>query len=99
MLDLFLVPESAVDVDGEGAAVDLGDSAGRILLLTLAVTKVVEQSSLDVSIWGSPDGQEWGAAPLTAFPQKFYHGVYQLVLNLAAQPEIRFVRAKWHVNR
>ena len=62
-------------------------------------TKIVEQESLDVSILGSADGQEWGAKPLTAFPQKFYHGVHQIILGLGAHPDVRFLRAKWHVNR
>ena len=99
MIDLFLVPETAVDADGESAPVELPENAGRNFRLTLAITKIVEQESLDVSIWGSPDGNQWNPKPLTAFSQKFYQGVYQLVMDLSNHPDARFLKAKWHVNR
>ena len=99
MYDAFLVPEITIEAAGEGAPVELGAGGGKLLLLTLAITGNVEQESLDVSIWGSADGAEWGAKPLTAFPQKFYQGVYQLLLDLSKNPEIRFLKAKWAVNR
>ncbi len=99
MLDVFLVPELMVEANGEIAATPLGADTGKTYLLTLAITRIVEQESLDVSIWGSADGTEWGAKPLTAFPQKFYQGVYQLLLDLRSQPDVQFLKAKWAVNR
>ena len=60
---------------------------------------IVEQESLDVSIWGSADGKEWGAKPLIAFPQKFYVGVYTILLDLSAHPEVRYLQARWQVAR
>ena len=104
MLDTFLVPEITVESTGESTPVEVSDAAGRTAgaktcLLTLAITKILEQQSLDVSIWGSADGVEWGARPLTVFPQKFYQGVYQLLLDLGKHPEFRFLKAKWAVNR
>jgi len=99
MYDAFLVPEITIEAAGESQSVELGAGAGKALLLTLAVTRILEQESLDVSIWGSADGAEWGAIPLTAFPQKFYQGVYQLLLDLSRNPETRFLKAKWAVNR
>src|ERR1039458_1760348 len=42
---------------------------------------------------------EWGAKPLVSFPQKFYCGTYQIVLELGDHPAVRFLRAKWLVNR
>jgi hypothetical protein len=99
MYEAFLVPEITLEAAGESAPVELGGGAEKPLLLTLAITRIVEQESIDVSIWGSADGTEWGAKPLTAFPQKFYQGVYQLLLDLGKHPEIRFLRAKWTVNR
>jgi len=99
MLDVFLVPEIAIEADGESTPVELGGSAGKNYLVTLAITKIAEQQSLDVSIWGSEDGKEWGAKPVTAIPQKFYNGVYQLFMNLSGHPGVRFLKAKWHVNR
>ncbi len=99
MLDAFVVPEITVEANGESEPLELGEGAGKAFLLTLAVTKIIEQESLDVSLWGSADGKEWGAKPLTAFPQKFYQGVYELWMDLREKPEVKFLKAKWVVNR
>jgi len=99
MLDAFLVPEITVEAEGESQPIALGDNAGKTYLLTLAITKIVEQESLDVSLWSSADGNEWGTKPLIAFPQKFYQGIYQIFLDLHEKPEIKFLKAKWAVNR
>lgn len=99
LLDAFLVPEITVEANGESEPVALCESAGKTFLLTLAMTRIIEQESLDVSVWGSADGMDWGAKPLIAFPQKFYQGVYQLLMDLREKPEIKFLRAKWTVNR
>ena len=99
MLDAFLVPEITVEANGEGEPTALGENAAKTFLLTLAITRILEQQSLDVSVWGSADGADWGAKPLSAFPQKFYQGVSQLLLDLREKPEIKFLRAKWSVNR
>jgi len=99
MLDAFVVPEITVEANGEGEPIELGEGAGKAFLLTLAVTRIVEQEALDVSLWGSADGKDWGAKPLTAFPQKFYQGVYQLWMELREKPEVKFLKAKWVVNR
>lgn len=99
MLDSFLVPEITVETNGEGEPLALGEASGKTFLLTLAITRILEQQSLDVSVWGSADGQEWGEKPLIAFPQKFYQGVSQLLLDLRDVPDIRFLRTNWTVNR
>jgi hypothetical protein len=99
MYESFLVPEITIEANGESAAVPLGEGAGRSLLLTLAITRIVEQESIDVSVWASADGADWGAKPLAAFPQKFYQGIYTLLLDLSGRPEVRFLKVKWHVNR
>jgi len=99
MLPSFLLPETTVREDGNGSDLDLGASKGRLVLLTLGITRIIEQESLDVSIWGSVDGQEWGTKPLVAFPQKFYCGTYQVLLDLGPHPDVRFVRVKWSAQR
>ena len=99
MLSAFLVPETVVREEGASPALDVGSSQGKSLTLTLGITRIIEQESLDVSIWGSADQTNWGAKALAAFPQKFYCGVYELSLNLASHPEIRFLRAQWKVER
>ena len=99
MLDTLLIPEQAVEANGAGPPLELGAAAGQKFLLTLSITRIIEQESLDVSIWGSEDGANWGTAPLAAFPQKFYAGEHQLILDLSERAEIKFLRAQWKVNR
>lgn len=95
----FLVPETVVREDGSGPVLDLGSSQGKSLTLTLGITRIVEQESLELSIWGSSDQETWSEKPLLVFPQKFYCGVYSMRLDLSGQPEVRYLRAKWKVNR
>jgi hypothetical protein len=96
---IFLLPEIEITSDGSGDACDLGAMQGKLLLVTLGITRIIEQESLDVAILGSPDSQEWPAAPLLSFPQKFYCGTYQLLLDLTARPEARYVKVRWKANR
>ncbi len=99
MIPSFLLPEAVIREDGEGPAVSLAASQGKQLLLTLGITRIIEQESLDVSIWGSPDQENWGDKPLLAFPQKFYCGTYQLLLDLSDCPDVLFLKAKYKVAR
>ena len=96
MLPAFIVPEQTIDAKGAGEAIDIGDAAGQTLL-TLGVLDVVEQESLDVSLSGSADGEEWG--PLRAFPQKFYPGTSWILLDLSGHADVKYLRAEWNVNR
>jgi hypothetical protein len=100
MIDTFLVAEkSVVSVKGDGPAVDVSSAASRVFLLTLEITKIIEQESLEVSVSGSADGATWGAKPIVTFPQKFYCGQSPLLLDLTAHPDVKFVRAHWEVAR
>ncbi len=99
MLPEFLLPETTVREAGTGPTIALGTEQGGMLILTLGITRIIEQESLDISIWGSADGTEWSAKPLVTFPQKFYCGTYQLLLDLTDHPDVKFIRAKWQVNR
>ena len=99
MLPVFLLPETTMREAGEGSALNLGGSQGRMVLLTLGITRIIEQESIDLSVWGSVDGTDWGKKPLVTFPQKFYCGTYQLLCNLADHPDVKHLRAKWTVNR
>jgi len=99
MLPQFILPEITVREAGTGPEIPLGDHQGNCLVLTLGITRIIEQESIDLSIWGSADGTDWGTKPLVAFPQKFYCGTYQLILDLSDRPEITQVRVKWTVNR
>lgn len=100
MLDTFLVPEATtVTAKADGPAVEIAAATSRVFLLQLNIVRVLEQQSLDVSVFGSSDGQTWGQKALTSFPQKFYRGEHPLLLDLRQQPEVRFLRAHWEVNR
>lgn len=99
-IDTFLVPEkTVVNAKGDGAALDISGAASHVFLLILDITNILEQESLDVSIFGSADGAAWGAKPLIAFPQKFYRGQHPLLLDLSAHGEAKFIRAHWEVGR
>ena len=100
MIDTSLVAaQTVVSAKGDGAAVDVSAAANRVFLVTLAITKIIEQESLDVSIFGSPDGATWDAKSIAAFPQKFYDGDSPLLLDLTAHADVKFVRAHWECAR
>jgi hypothetical protein len=100
MIDTVLIPpQTVVSAKGDGAAVDVSGAASRVFLVTLAITKIIEQESLDLSIYGSPDGTAWGAKSISAYPQKFYCGESPLLLDLTAHADVKFVRAHWEVAR
>src|SRR5690348_18163109 len=61
MVDTFLVPEATtVTAKGDGPVVEVGAAANRVFLLQLNITRILEQQALDVSIFGSADGNTWG---------------------------------------
>ena len=99
MLPQFLLPETTIRDAGNGPEFQLGEHQGKCLVLTLGITRIIEQESIDLSIWGSADGTNWGAGPVAAFPQKFYCGTYQLVVDLSDRPAITHLRVKWTLNR
>lgn len=100
MIDTSLVAaQTVVSAKGDGPSVDVSGAASRVFLVTLAITKIIEQESLDVSIYGSPDGTMWGAKSIAAFPQKFYCGETPLLLDLSTHADVKFVRAHWETAR
>lgn len=99
MLPQFLLPETTVREAGTGPVIGLGEERGGTLILTLGITRIIEQESIDLSIWGSADESDWGTKPLVAFPQKFYCGTYQLLVDLTDRPDVKYLRVKWAVNR
>ena len=99
-MDAFLVPEkTTVTTKGDGPILELKPSEGRVFLLTLTITNIIEQESLDVSVHGSTDAATWDLKPIVAFPQKFYREEVPLLLDLTARPEVKFIRAHWEVAR
>jgi hypothetical protein len=98
--ELALVPAHTVAAaKGDGPAVDVSATSNRVFLVTLTITRIIEQESLDISIYGSPDGAAWGAKSLAAFAQTFYCGESPLLLDLTGHADVKFVRAHWEVAR
>ena len=99
MLDAFLVPEKTIaTAKGDSAAVDVS-AANPVFLVTLSITEVVEQESLEVTLFTSADGATWEPKPAASFPQRFYIGEFPLLVDLSAVANAKFLRAHWEVSR
>ncbi len=100
MIDTVLVAEkTVVTAKGDGPYVDLSGASGRVFLVSLEITQIIEQESLEVSIHGSVDGTTWDAKPIVTLPQRFYRGEFPVLLDLTGHPDVKFVRAHWEVAR
>ena len=99
-MQLQLIPaDTRMEASADGASFNISESATRTFLCRLTVSDQIEQESLDVSIWGSADGEVWPKRPLLKLPQQFYRGTTKLVLDLSLRPEVNFIRARWDLNR
>jgi hypothetical protein len=99
-MEIDLIPQGTrVEANGFGPAVDIRASKSRTFFCLLTITDQIEQESVDVSIWGSAEGETWGASPLLKLPQQFYRGETRAVLDLNLVPEVNFIRAGWELNR
>jgi hypothetical protein len=99
-MELDLIPQGTlVQENGHGETVDIRASSTRTFFCTLLIREQIEQESVDVSIWGSADGENWGTQPLLKLPQQFYRGETRAVLELTLVPEVNFIRAGWGLNR
>ncbi len=93
----LLSARSVLSSNGEGSPVEV--IPGLCYLCTLVIGAIIEQESLDISIWGSEDGTNFLLRPLVKFPQRFYKGTTQVVLDLADFPGVKFLKARWEVLR
>ena len=99
-MEFELIPQGTlVKENGYGAAVDVRTSQTRTFFCVMDITDQIEQESVDVSIWGSADGENWGTHPILKLPQQFYRGETRAVLDLTLVPEFNFIRAGWELNR
>src|SRR6266496_3916800 len=95
---MFLLPETVSRQSGMGDVMEVdSEFESRIVRLTLGITRIIAQENLDVSVWGSEDGEHWQL--LLTFPQKFYCGTYSMVLDLTRDPSIKYLRAEWRMGR
>jgi hypothetical protein len=98
--DMILVPaNTVVTAKGDGTAVDVSGATDRVFLVVLEITKIIEQESLELSVYGSADGTAWSPKPIVSFPQKFYCEQSPMLLDLTAHADVKFVRAHWEVAR
>lgn len=100
MLKTALIPEkSIITAKGDGPAVEVSSATNRVFLLTLDISHVIEQESIEVTIFTSIDGEAWSPKPVLSFPQKFYREQTPMLLDLTAHADVKFIRAHWEVNR
>ncbi len=99
-LELALIPAATrLESNADGATFAISENSTRTFFCSLTIIDQIEQESLDVSIWGSVDGQDFGRKPLLKLPQQFYQGTCKMVLDVSLRPEVKFLRAKWELNR
>ena len=99
-MEFDLMPQATlVQENGHGEAVDIRSSATRTFYCVMNIREQIEQESVDVSIWGSADGETWGTHPVLKLPQQFYKGETRAVLDLTLVPNVNFIRAAWDLNR
>src|SRR6204780_5104178 len=96
---VLIPPGTRLTANGEGRPFDISSSQTRTFICSMEITDQMEQESVDISVWGSADGQEFGKMPLLKMPQRFYRGETRQVLDLSLKPEIKFLRAKWDLTR
>jgi hypothetical protein len=99
-MEFDMIPQGTVAKEnGYGAPVDIRASQTRTFFCVMEITDQIEQESVDVSIWGSADGENWGAHPILKLPQQFYRGETRAVLDLTLVPEANLIRAGWELTR
>jgi hypothetical protein len=99
-LEFDLIPQGTLlQENGHGETFDIRPTTTRTFFCTMIIRDQIEQESVDVSIWGSADGENWGTQPLLKLPQQFYKGETRAVLELKLVPEVNFIRAAWDLNR
>ena len=95
----LISPDTRLTANGEGQPYEIAASETRTFLCSMFIEDQIEQESVDISVWGSADGQDWDKLPLLKMPQQFYRGETRQILDLTLKPEVRFLRAKWDLAR
>jgi hypothetical protein len=92
----FLVAEGVRREDGVSPASAVHEAGA--LRVTVGITRIVEQESLEVVIEGASDFDDnW--LPVAVYTQKFYCGSYAQQIDLSAYPWLKRIRAKWKMHR
>lgn len=99
-VEFVLIPMGTrLTANGEGQPFEISSNSTRTFLCSMEITDQMEQESVDISVWGSANGEDFGKMPLLKMPQRFYRGETRQVLDLSLKPEIRFIRAKYDLTR
>jgi hypothetical protein len=99
-VEFVLIPMGTrLTANGEGQPFEISSNSTRTFLCSMEITEQMEQESVDISVWGSANGEDFGKMPLLKMPQRFYRGETRQVLDLSLKPEIRFIRAKYDLTR
>jgi hypothetical protein len=99
-LEISLIPpDTKLESNADGPVFDISETTTCTFFCVLTISDQIEQESLDVSIWGSADGHDFGKKPLLKLPQQFYQGICKMVLDVSSRPEVKFLRARWELNR
>src|ERR1700677_4323694 len=96
---VLIPPGTRLTANGDGQPFDISSSQTRTFICSMEITDQLEQESVDIFVWGSADGQDFGKLPLLKMPQRFYRGETRQALDLRLKPEVRFLRAKWELTR
>lgn len=97
MSPVCLFPDELVQDAGFGPDVDLAEARSMPLLLTLSITRMMEQHTLSIAIWGSGNGRDWGGRPLMVLPNRCYCGEYTHLLDLTDFPGVRYLKAEYNL--
>jgi hypothetical protein len=97
MSPVFLLSEQVFCECGEGRAVPIDGPHDGPMLLTLGITRILQQENLEVAVWGSADGKSWQR--IAAFPHKSYCGTYSLLLDPSRHRGVAFLKVRWTMDR
>lgn len=94
---MTIVPEELFRGNGYSPAVSLGELQGKSIQLTLSITRMMEEQTLEVLIWGSTDGSQWVDRPIVTLPHRHYCGDYTYTVDLSRHPYLTHLRAEWRL--
>lgn len=95
MRPFVLLPEETVRENGHSSEVALGPFRGSVLHITLTITRMMEQQTLELILWGSSSGADWNV--LATLPHRHYCGVYHDTIDLTEHPEVSLLRVEWRL--
>jgi len=99
MFPEFLLPETTVREAGAGRKSALANQQGETLILTLGITRIVEQESSTSPSGARRTGRIGAPGRWSRFRRSSTAARNQMSIDLSQHPEVKHLRAKWQVNR